>query len=476
MSLNNKHKIETARGVLWRAALGCGFFLAASVHAAVPPATISGPIAADPAGSGSRNAIHSASAIELDAHGYVEQEFFIEGSANSYAPDPEDSMANASIASSGHRYKTRLVVRRPREENFNGVVVIEWMNVTGGVDKDIDWWQSGAHLVANGYAYVFVSAQQMGIDNIVTWSPERYAGLDATDGGSVSADASSFDIFSAVARAVNREGETQAPEQVDILAGLKARQIIATGHSQSASRLAAYLNGIHPLDPVFDGFIVHGGGGTIRDDQAVKIFKLMAETDMLRRAANPQPNSDNFRQWEVAGSSHVDVPFEIEYGKVRAQQAGLAMDSVTPRESGCDLPAYSTVPFRDVMNAAFQHMVRWIDDGVAPPTAEPIRLTRTYPTPEFARDAQGNVLGGIRLAEHAVPTAKNTGVNTGANRFCFLYGSHEDFDTETLNSLYASKESYVEAVRRVARENVEAGYILPEAAELTIAQAQARQW
>jgi hypothetical protein len=107
---------------------------------------------------------------------------------------------------------------------------------------------------------------------------------------------------------VNREGETQAPGQVDILAGLKARQIIATGHSQSASRLAAYLNGIHPLDPVFDGFIVHGGGGTIRDDQAVKIFKLMAETDMLRRAATPQPNSDNFRQWEVAGSSHVDVP------------------------------------------------------------------------------------------------------------------------------------------------------------------------
>ena len=86
------------------------------------------------------------------------------------------------------------------------------------------------------------------------------------------------------------------------------------------------------------------------------------------------------------------------------------------------------------------------------------------------------MLGGIRLAEHAVPTAKNTGLNTGANRFCFLYGSHEDFDTETLNSLYASKESYVEAVRRVARENVEAGYILPEAAELTIARAQARQW
>ncbi|HAT58344.1 MAG TPA: hypothetical protein DCS79_06015, partial [Gammaproteobacteria bacterium] len=134
---------------------------------AVPPATIIGPIPADAAGSGSRNAIHSASAIELAAHGYSEEEFFIEGVANTYKADSDNPMADASIESEGHRYRTRLVVRRPQPADFNGVVVVEWMNVTGGVDKDIDWWQSGEHLVANGYAYVFVSAQQMGIDNII---------------------------------------------------------------------------------------------------------------------------------------------------------------------------------------------------------------------------------------------------------------------------------------------------------------------
>ena len=452
------------------------FLVAASGSslAAVPAAQIVGPIAADPAGSGSRNAIHSASAIELTAHGYVEEEFFIEGSANTYALDPEQPMADAAVESEGHRYRTRLVVRRPRAEDFNGVVLVEWMNVTGGVDKDIDWWQSGAHLVANGYAYVFVSAQQMGIDNITAWSPERYAGLDATHDGMVKNDASSYDIFSAVAKAVVREGE--AARGIDILSGLRARQILATGHSQSASRLAVYLNSIHPLDPVFDGVIVHGGGGLIRDDQPVKIFKLMAETDMLRRAATPQPNSDNFRQWEVAGSSHVDVPFEIEYGKVRAQQEGLPTDNISPRDSGCELPAYSTVPFRDVMNAAFEHMVRWVDEGTAPPVAEPIQLARAFPSVEFARDARGNVLGGIRLAEHAVPTAKNTGLNTGANRFCFLYGSHEPFDAATLRALYPSAQSYVDAVRAVAQGNVEAGFILPAAAERTVRQAQARAW
>lgn len=444
--------------------------------AAVPPATIIGPIPSDAAGSGSRNAIHSASAIELAAHGYLEEEFFIEGVANNYKADPDDPMADASIESEGHRYRTRLVVRRPRPADFNGVVVVEWMNVTGGVDKDIDWWQSGEHLVGNGYAYVFVSAQQMGIDNITNWSPERYAGLDATHDGMVTGDASSYDIFSAVAQSIIRQGQALPAGAVDILTGLRARQIIATGHSQSASRLATYINGIHTLDPVFDGFIVHGGGGIIRDDQPVKIFKLMAETDMLRRAATPQPNTDNFRQWEVAGSSHVDVPFEIEYGKVRNQQEGLSIEGVTPRDSGCELPAYSTVPFRDVMNAAFEHMVRWIDGGLAPPTAEPIQLVRAFPTVEFARDELGNVLGGIRLAEHAVPTAKNTGLNTGANRFCFLYGSHEPFDAATLNALYPTKAAYLERVNAVVEQNVADGFILPAAAERTRREAEASTW
>ena len=457
--------------------LATGFLVVAAIlsqqAAAVPPATIIGPIPADAAGSGSRNGIHSASAIELAAHGYSEEEFFIEGVANTYKADSDNPMADASIESDGHRYRTRLVVRRPQPADFNGVVVVEWMNVTGGVDKDIDWWQSGEHLVANGYAYVFVSAQQMGIDNIISWSPERYAGLNATHDGMVSGDASSYDIFSAVAKSIVREGQALPAGAVDILAGLRARQIIATGHSQSASRLANYLNGIHTLDPVFDGFIVHGGGGIIRDDQPVKIFKLMAETDMLRRAATQQPNTDNFRQWEVAGSSHVDVPLEIEYGKVRNQQEGLSIEGVTPRDSGCDLPAYSTVPFRDVMDAAFDHMVRWLDEGLAPPIAEPIQLVRAFPTVEFARDDFGNVLGCIRLAEHAVPTAKNTGLNTGANRFCFLYGSHEPFDTATINALYHSKADYLERVNTVVEQNVADGFILPTAAERTRREAEA---
>jgi len=444
----------------------------ATVSADVPDATIYGPIEADDPAADTRNSIYSASAIGLAEYGYVEEEYFIEGTANRYTLE---GMETGAVADSGHPYRSRLIVRRPESPaRFNGIVVVEWLNVTGGPDKDIDWWQSGPHLVRNGYAFVGVSAQQMGIDTMIEWSPERYGELDTTHGGMIDNDALSFDIFAAVGKAINRIGETTAPGEADILPGLFAEQILATGHSQSASRLAVYINNLPALEPVFDGFMVHGGGGRIRDDGDVRIFKLMAETDMRRRAAEPQPDTDNFRQWEVAGSSHVDEIFELEYAKVRNLREGLPIDNVSVRDSACNLPPYSRVPFRHVMDAAFEHLVTWIRDDVAPPTAPPLQVKQMMPELEFARDEQGNVLGGIRLAAHAVPTATNTGLNGGTtNRFCFLYGSHEPFDQETLDSLYSSHGDYVWKVREVVNNNLEAGYILPYAAESTIREAEA---
>ncbi len=243
--------------------------------AAVPDAQIIGPLEADPPGHPSRNSIYAASAIELSSNGYVEEEYFIEGTANQYT---NPTLETGAIVDSNHRYFTRIIVRRPRAEHYNGTVIVEWINVTGGPDKDIDWWYSGSHFMRNGYAYVAVSAQQMGIDTMKEWSPERYGHLDVTHDGMVDRDALSYDIFSAVGKAINRIGQSTPADRVDILDGLKARVIIATGHSQSASRLAVYLNNIHPLEPIFDGVMVHGGGGRIRDDQETKIFKIMAET------------------------------------------------------------------------------------------------------------------------------------------------------------------------------------------------------
>jgi hypothetical protein len=123
------------------------------------------------------------------------------------------------------------------------------------------------------------------------------------------------------------------------------------------------------------------------------------------------------------------------------------------------------------MNAAFDHLVRWVKDGVPPPSAPPIETTAVGPPAVAARDKLGNALGGIRLAEHAVPTATNTGLNAGAG-FCRLYGSHEPFDPATIATLYPTHQAYVAAVREATERNLKAGYILKADADQTMAAAE----
>jgi len=447
-------------------ALVCSTSAAAGAQTLLgPPVTVAGPIPVRVTpGDPSNDFVFSMSDMDLAGHGYIEQEFFVEGIANRYTR-PE--METAEVVDGGHPYKTRFIVRRPAAAaDFNGTVVVEWNNVTAGRDLDIDWLQVGEHLMRNGYAWIGLSAQRVGVDQMREWSPARYGTLDVTVGGTIEGDALSYDILTAVGRLFRGSGGRA------LLGGADVERVFATGHSQSAGRLAVYLNNIHPLDPVFDGVIVHGGGGRIRDDQPVKIWKLMAETDMVRRVGNRQPDSDNFRQWEVAGSSHVDVFYGQERAKAIAASEGLDPSEGRMRDLVCDRPVYSRVPFHHVMHAALDQMVEWVVEGTAPATAPSIAAAPTSTSMVFARDTRGNAVGGIRLAAHAVPTATNTGINTGLG-FCRLYGSHEPFDAPTLAVLYPTHAAYVAAVRAAAMANVEAGYLREYDAKTTIEEAEA---
>ena len=92
--------------------------------------------------------------------------------------------------------------------------------------------------------------------------------------------------------------------------------------------------------------------------------------------------------------------------------------------------------------------------------------------PVIARDSYGNALGGIRLSQHAVPTATNTGENSPPYpSFCAFFGSHVPFDEATLAALYPSHLKYVAAVTKVTIKNLLAGYILPSDAWQNIVDA-----
>jgi putative intracellular protease/amidase len=460
----------------------------AGVNAQQPASiTVSGPVALT---SALRDASHgypfNASTLDLAKQGFVEEEFFIQGIARSYEI-PRDQMSNASASAATHPYKTRIVVRRPAAAGrFNGTAIVEWTNVSEGFDNEVDWFHSAEHFVNAGYAWVGVSAQNVGVSALKQWSPGRYMTLDVTDGATVTGDALSYDIFTAAGQAIR--GKATA----GVLGALKVERVIATGHSQSAGRLATYFNSVHPLAPVYDAVVLHGGGGRMRTDLNIKIWKLLAETDVLGQVASRQPDGDKYRTWEVAGASHLDLKHATELVKLGLRSKETMLPNPPPAPlagagggrrgggpfggtpgpfNGCNYPPLSQIPSEYVQSALYDHLARWVKDGTLPPTAPPIEINAAGERPVIVRDSFGNALGGIRLAEHAVATATNSGENTGGG-FCFLTGWHEGFDKAKLKTLYSTHDAYLSAVRRVTEQNERIGYILKADAQKTIAQAE----
>ncbi|MTG88598.1 hypothetical protein GJV82_06520 [Cellulosimicrobium sp. BIT-GX5] len=442
------------------ALLLAGATTVAPAHAAVPDPTVTGPVpVTSPLGDPAHGYPFLATDYDLTSRGYVEEEFFVEGQATRYQAD---GVTDATVLSTGHDYRTRIVVRRPVDPAaFNGTVIAEWYNVSNQWDQEVDWFQTHEHLVRGGYAWVGVSAQVAGVHSATglrAWSPDRYGTLDLTDGGAVTDDTLSWDVFSQAVAAV------RDPVGVAPLGPLDAERVVATGHSQSAGRLWSYVNSVDPLAGVVDAVVLHGGGGLVRDDIDTPVFKINSETDVaidLLGAAQRQPDSELLRTWEVAGASHGDWKLITDYGRLRLRDVGSAPGGYPGTPQTCEQPSGSRVPQHMVQGAVYDHVAAWVADGTAPPSAAPIELTDNPRT--VVRDERGLGQGGIRLAQQDVPTRINSGANAGPG-FCFLDGGSTPVDDATLAAWYPDAEAYRDAVVAATRAAVEVGLVIPEPA------------
>lgn len=439
--------------------------------AAVPNPTVTGPIPATAMpGSASHDYPFFATNHDLAGHGYVEQEFFLQGTANRYnTPSVASGNPTGSIIDGGHPYTTRIIVRRPADpKRFNGTVLVEWLNVTNGFDADNVWFFAWEHVLRGGYAWVGVSAQRVGVDRLKVFSPTRYGTLDVTNTNGGDADAYSYDIFSQAAQAI------RSPGSVNVLGNLTPQIVIATGESQSASRLATYVNSIDPLTPIYDGFLLLSSlGNQMRTDLRVPVWKVLTEFDVgALEARVRQPDTRLFRTWEVAGTSHVDYHLRqsrepLELRDLSTTTTASSAEAILAPQ--CQVPSIGTrVPTQYVLASAYDKLVTWIAKGTPPPSAPPIETTGSPPT--IVRDDLGLALGGIRLSQLAVPTGYNSGFNVGPGA-CVRWGYFIPFDIPMLNQLYPNHGSYVSAVQQVTRSNLQNGYILKPDADFTIQDA-----
>ena len=445
--------------------------------------TVAGPITA-----GKHNWPFGASLRDIASLGYEEAEYILEGVAQCYR-DIDNSQSRRdghwqAEASGTVEFKTRFIVYRPQDpDKFNGTVILTWNNVTAGYDL---FGAESLELFENGYALVCLTTQKAGIDGLppanqglLNWDPERYEGL------SIPTDDCSYDVFTQAAIAVGRDRRGD----IDPMAGLDVKHVVAFGASQSAGRLATYINAIQPLTHALDGFIlaIYFGRGTplevgdavvnintadasapedrlmgqnlIRDDTGVPIFVVNSELEAISCFSVRQPDSDTFRYWESAGTCHVSQQTQA------TRQAMQARDQIKGRAQPDGI---NGIPMGLLYDAVYYHMHRWLTDKVLPPIQPRLDFTDDG---QVIRDEHGIATGGIRLPQVEVPLATNSAVPKAEGIFALLDGSSYPFTDAKVETLYGDKQTFLKKFEAAALASVDAQVLRPRDVKVLIDEA-----
>ena len=460
----------------------------------------------------------------LAQSGYQQQEFFISGTAQAYnfvgTPKSNGRWNVSPVPGSSAYYKTRLEVLTPIDpKHFDGDVVVEWDNVSGGLDAMPDLTLDHADLFRAGVAYIGVSAQFVGVDGAVLNDPSRYGTLVQPG------DSYSYDIFSQAGMAVRDLYSS-------LLGGLQPKAIVADGISQSAVRMQTYIDAFAPVYNVYDGYVVHsrsastselqqspgsasvlvGGVPTSEPDGNVglsdvptpsvvlsrtdiyaPVFSYMTQTDvfsppygLLDYGPATQSNSRGFRLWEAAGTSHADScqfllcisQGGLVYGTIALFNEMLNPPS-TVSAGTCTAPI-NTGEARYTFSAGVEQLIRWSATGGAltgiPAAAPPLFVGQYVGEPSTTApvvDANGNIIGGVRSPAVDVPVATLTGDSTSSPGFCVLAGTTTPFSSSQLSSMYPTHRAFVVKWSNDVSKLVSGGYITQVDGEQLIAAAGA---
>lgn len=424
---------------------------------------------------------------------YSVEEFIISGTAISYQElSPPDTQGHWHVATAKSApYATRIIVIRPDADKFNGTVMVEWLNVSGGIDFPPVWNMARRELVRSGTAYVLVSAQQVGIEGgktvfgmeakgIKQLDPSRYGSLNHPG------DAYSYSIFSAVAELLKSKNAS------GVLGKLVPKQVIGAGQSQSAAYLTTYVNAVDPTARAYDGFLIYSrfGGSAALDGsgmlkpgpvQYVKMYENLrvptlmfeTETDVLGPIGYwgaRQPDQKHLRVWEVAGAAHGDA-YLFSVAAVDSGTASAAALATAYAPTNAAHGMTLAKPFNNgpqahyVVEAAVAHLEQWVAGGAAPPHSPRFDLTATGNPKQPAipvLDANGIIKGGIRTPWVDVPTEKLAGYGNSGSPAAFLFGVAEPFGAAKLAQLYpGGKAQYLKKFSASLESAISLGFILP---------------
>ncbi|HVC69268.1 MAG TPA: alpha/beta hydrolase domain-containing protein [Acidimicrobiales bacterium] len=477
---------------------------AVGAPSSVPKPKISGPIAPK-----SGVSFIGSTLFALSGVGYEESEYFLSGTATAYKSATRLTKNGAWHVrpATTAPYKTRIVVYRPiNPKHFDGTVVVEWLNVTAGIDAPAAWLSAHVQMIRSGMAYVGVDAQAGGING----EPNSIAAEDAFDGlkpsdpkryGSLHhpGDSFSYSIYEQAGEAIHASGAR-------LLGGLRPKRVMALGESQSAFRLVTYIDAIQPLSPgIYNAYFVYSRGGDgadlsqapertiaaptptfIRTDLHVPVFIFETESDLLGLGylSARQPPTRYIREWETAGTAHDDT-----YGLLYARSdAGNGTADVQAFQSILDPPSDPIPGIIDCaapinagshtyeLRAALVAVNKWMGTGM-PPRQSP-RLNVSKNRTSFVTNDYGEALGGIRTPQVEAPVARLSGLGqpgapsppshpgkgtqsvTGA-ALCAIFGTTVPFSAAHLTALYPTHADFVARWDAATAAELDKGYLLP---------------
>lgn len=446
----------------------------------------------------------AAEICDFEAIGYVEEEYFLSGTANIYT---DGEKHKPEVLYTGAPYTTRIIVRRPKTPaKFSGNVVLEILNATANFDIDRMWVNSWKFFTRNGDIYIGITSKGHVVDNLLKWDKERYAPINWSNPHPE--------------REVPQWAEKEGPFRIltqfetglfwDMLTDcaklLRSDRddnplrdfgkfwLYLTGWSQSGFYLSRYITSFHdPKDPLFDGFLSAGSGaglvplntyerqGNVFGDPVCPFGSMMGtaqptiavNTESENRIVNWLGDFDEpgykFRTYQIAGSSHDSQYCILDYfgEKGLADMARIGLDNTFKAVDG-QLLDY---PYQLIFNAAFYHLYNWVREGIPAPHAPKIETYMAFEAStdgfgsylENRTDALGNCIGGIRSPGIDYPTGKYSSFSTDKDgKISPTFGKVNPFAPEKLKALYGSLESYRALVEKGVREMISLGFLLRE--------------
>jgi hypothetical protein len=441
---------------------------------------------------------------DLRLVGYVEDEYFVSGTANVYDWTPP---AAANVRTANAPYTTRMLVRRPIDpDRFSGNVIVEIMNATNLVDFEIGWALSKEQFVHHGDVWIGFTSKPLIVTALKTFNPTRYAPLSwanplpLTDPNNCTApnsvlggasrtteDGLIWDIFSQIAALVRSDAHDNP------LRHYRVEKEYGYGYSQSGFDLQTYIDAVHPIAKqpngkfVFDGFLdaagfnslaainqcattQSGSGAGQIHDAGVPIIRVATNSEdvlpfvQAGRRADSDTYPDQFREYEMASAAHAtpnELDFEATFADILA--SGAPMPPLT-----CGYGPRSPYPSSKLENAMFQNLDLWARHDVPPP---PGLLLQYNSDGSQVLDSYGNAVGGVRTPYVDVPTAQWF-VGSPGGGLCFLLGYVQPFDATQMEAIYKDHEAYVGRVIGDTLHLVAERYLTFEDGQKIIREAQ----